>query len=81
MIVSLCRLSERGSAHFCRGFKVSSNVADSIFMVNDFGMGFVAVRICTSLKAISCLLCKISGFHGGDYEEWRLLGCYAVWLL
>jgi hypothetical protein len=19
--------------------------------------------------------------HGGDYEEWRLLGCYAVWLL
>jgi hypothetical protein len=25
--------------------------------------------------------CKIWGFHGGDYEEWRLLGCYAVWLL
>jgi hypothetical protein len=22
--------------------------------------------------------CKISGFHGGDYEEWCLLGCYAV---
>jgi hypothetical protein len=21
------------------------------------------------------------GFHGADYEEWRLLGCYAVWLL
>jgi hypothetical protein len=21
------------------------------------------------------------GFHGGDYEEWRILGCYAVWLL
>jgi hypothetical protein len=20
-------------------------------------------------------------FHGGDYEEWCLLGCYAVWLL
>jgi hypothetical protein len=20
------------------------------------------------------------GFHGGDYEEWRLLGCYTVWL-
>jgi hypothetical protein len=19
--------------------------------------------------------------NGGDYEEWRLLGCYAVWLL
>jgi hypothetical protein len=24
---------------------------------------------------------KILGFHGGDYEECRLLGCYAVWLL
>jgi hypothetical protein len=27
------------------------------------------------------LFCKISGFHGGDYEEYRLLWCYAVWLL
>jgi hypothetical protein len=25
--------------------------------------------------------CKIWGFHGGDYEEWCLLGCYTVWLL
>jgi hypothetical protein len=24
---------------------------------------------------------SIKGFHGGDYEEWRLLECYAVWLL
>jgi protein tyrosine phosphatase len=24
---------------------------------------------------------KILGFHGGDYEECRFLGCYAVWLL
>jgi hypothetical protein len=24
--------------------------------------------------------CKIWGFHDGDCEEWRLLGCYAVWL-
>jgi hypothetical protein len=24
---------------------------------------------------------KIWGFHGGDYEEWRLLECYAVWFL
>jgi hypothetical protein len=27
------------------------------------------------------IVCKISGFHGGDYEEWCILGCYAVWLL
>jgi hypothetical protein len=26
-------------------------------------------------------LYKILGFHGGDYEEWRLLGYYALWLL
>jgi hypothetical protein len=25
--------------------------------------------------------CKIWGFHGGDCEEWCLLGCYAVWIL
>jgi hypothetical protein len=24
------------------------------------------------------ILCKIWGFHGGDYEEYRLLGCVAV---
>jgi hypothetical protein len=27
------------------------------------------------------LICKIRSFHGGDYEEWCLLGCYDVWLL
>jgi hypothetical protein len=27
------------------------------------------------------MLCKTSGFHGGGYEECRLLGCYAVWVL
>jgi hypothetical protein len=25
-------------------------------------------------------ICKTCGFNGGDYEEWRLLGCSAVWL-
>jgi hypothetical protein len=23
-------------------------------------------------------VCKIWGFHDGDYEEWCLLGCYAM---
>jgi hypothetical protein len=27
------------------------------------------------------MLCTIWGFHGSDYEECRLLGRYAVWLL
>jgi hypothetical protein len=26
-------------------------------------------------------LCNIWGFHGSDYEERRLLGYYAMWLL
>jgi hypothetical protein len=25
--------------------------------------------------------CKIWGLHGRDYKEWRVLECYAVWLL
>jgi hypothetical protein len=24
------------------------------------------------------MLCEISGFHGGEYEECRLLGCYVA---
>jgi hypothetical protein len=43
-------------------------------------------EIYTHLKPHRCFTntlgrCKIWGFHGGDYEEWCLLGCYAVWLL
>jgi hypothetical protein len=30
---------------------------------------------------IQFLIYKIWGFHGSDYEKWRLLGCYAAWLL
>jgi hypothetical protein len=25
-------------------------------------------------------VCKILGFHGGDYEEFHISGCYAIWL-
>jgi neuroligin len=28
------------------------------------------------MKQTIIILCKISSFRGGDYEEWRLLGCY-----
>jgi hypothetical protein len=26
-------------------------------------------------------MCKILGFHGSDYEECHLLGCYTLWVL
>jgi hypothetical protein len=29
----------------------------------------------------SKILSKILGFHGSDYEEWRILGRYDTWLL
>jgi hypothetical protein len=34
-----------------------------------------------NIQMIYLPYCKIWGFHGGDYEEWCRLGCYAVWLL
>jgi hypothetical protein len=37
---------------------------------------YVSVKECSQL-----ILCTSSGLHSGDYEECRLLGCYAVWLL
>jgi hypothetical protein len=39
-------------------------------------------RHCISATQLSRLiLCKILGFHGGDYEQRRLLGCYTVTIL
>jgi hypothetical protein len=35
----------------------------------------------TVTESSRLMLCTIWGFHGGDHEECRLLGCYAVWLL
>jgi hypothetical protein len=35
----------------------------------------------TDMDPDKWFLCKIWGFHGSDYEEWCLLGYYAVWLL
>jgi hypothetical protein len=35
----------------------------------------------SATQSSQLVLCKIWGFHGGDYEECRLLGCDAVRLL
>jgi hypothetical protein len=35
----------------------------------------------SATESSQLMLYKIWGFHGGDYEECRLLWCYAVWLL
>jgi hypothetical protein len=34
-----------------------------------------------SIKSLKHALCKILGFYGGEFEEWRLLGYDAVYLL
>jgi hypothetical protein len=31
-----------------------------------------------SVQVNICLICKIWGFHGGEYEECRFVGCGAV---
>jgi hypothetical protein len=41
----------------------------------------VACRVVFSSKKLVIWSCEICGFQGGYYEEWRLLGYYAVWLL
>jgi hypothetical protein len=38
----------------------------------------IMFEICTQVQTV--YMYKIWGFHDGDYEEWRLLGCYAAWL-
>jgi hypothetical protein len=35
----------------------------------------------STTESSQLMLCKILGSHSGDYEEWRLLGCYAECLL
>jgi hypothetical protein len=44
-------------------------------------MPFIASKIKRRKIIIMSSEGKIRGFHGGDYEEGRLLGYYAVWLL
>jgi hypothetical protein len=39
------------------------------------------IQLAELLSGTNVSKCKILGFHGGDYEEWCLLGCYAMWLL
>jgi hypothetical protein len=36
---------------------------------------------CNKMLQYHIILCKIWGFHGGEYQEWCLLGCYTMWLL
>jgi hypothetical protein len=38
-------------------------------------------RYVSATEQSQLMLCKIYGFHVNDYEEYRLLGCYTVWLL
>jgi hypothetical protein len=37
--------------------------------------------LCYSMHSMRIHRSKIWGFHGNDFEEWRLLGFYAIWFL
>jgi hypothetical protein len=49
----------------------------------DMETQFVCHRkhITSKLESSLLMLCKIWGFYSGAYEEGRLMGCDAVWLL
>jgi hypothetical protein len=52
-----------------------------LFATSCFGFGYLSTlkMDMTSFRNVTIFpeLCKILGFHGGDYAEWSLLGCYA----
>jgi hypothetical protein len=41
---------------------------------------FIVAPLKTSKVHTKTIQCRIWGFHGGDYEEFRLLGCGAMWV-
>jgi hypothetical protein len=43
--------------------------------------GIIRSGWCRKVTVEQSMECKIWGSHGGDYEEWCFLGCYALWLL
>jgi hypothetical protein len=61
------------------------NMASLLLFVPPYKEGCVKARYLRFTRPLSVTKtakeCKIRVFHGGGYEEWRLLGCYAVWLL
>jgi hypothetical protein len=73
----------------------SSHFPCSIWLVLNIFLMILFSLVCIKCPAHSSLLAyiyrmmpgllnsllEIWGFHGGDYEEWCLLGCYAVSLL
>jgi hypothetical protein len=44
-----------------------------------FTLNFCSIHFNIIKPAISCVRFEV--FQVGDYEEWRLLGCYALWFL
>jgi hypothetical protein len=63
------------SACFCLCLK--NEVSETVWNKRDVINGeYYLIRCFKDLKRSVYI-----GFHGGDYEEWRRLGCYALWLL
>jgi hypothetical protein len=83
----LKRLNMRFHSHTlskCARFEVFAVVTMKNVVFWDIKPQFVLHRrhsTSPTTELSQLMLYKIWRFHGGDYEEWRLLGCYAVWLL
>jgi hypothetical protein len=61
---------------------VSEELSDSFIRVTRIGELDTSLAVISKRRTLRTnIKYNISGFHGGDYEEWCLLGCYAVWLL
>jgi hypothetical protein len=47
----------------------------------DFDENIAAADNSNNVNGSQYKICKIWGFHGGDYDDYHLLGDDAVWLL
>jgi hypothetical protein len=56
---------------------VSEELSTSFIRMTRIGQLGTTLAVTSNRRSI----CKIRGFHGDEYKEWCLLGCYAVWLL
>jgi hypothetical protein len=60
---------------------ISSRSPPAVYSFQGLWLKFMNLSLQCMLHNQFNTLRKTWGLHGDDYEEWRLLGCYAVWFL